>query len=698
MTLWQKRARIGVATVGIAGAIAVYAAMGHRVVPVRPDPPPNRVDPKALIESSGTILQQVRGTKQDYVIKAQRQLTYEGGRTTLVGVEIAVANRGGRDFTLRAREAEAGERQQDLHLTGDVRMEASDGFSITTEEALFSEGDGVVRAPGAFGFAKGRMTGSGVGMTYDKQNDILTIADQTQVSLTDEEGAPQTAFSSASAVFTRPMHLLALDGMMHAVHLGQEIDADQATAQLTPDDGFPEAIALRGHARVTGGGQGLDTMSARDIDLHYAVERRAIDRAALVGGAAVGMTGGEGAAGRQFFGETLTLVLAPDGTLTGVTGRDNVRLELGGRADTPARSIRARTLDASGAAGSGLTEARFADAVQFREQGGSGGTPRTARARALRIGLLGDAVEAAWFSGGVQFEERGLQASAAEVRYDPVKGTLRLTGRDAGGGPHVADPQVTVDADSIDLKLSDRVMSATGSVKTVLGTRAPAGRERGEGSASKLPGLLRQDAPANVNAGSLEYAGEAGQAVYSGAATLWQGETAVRADVITVDQNTGDLIANGSARSTIPLDGQVSVGRGAQVRFVDADHRITFEGTSGAPAQVSGPQGDLRARRIVIALAATGAGAERLEAYDGVSLSVDTRTASGARLTYFAEDARYVMTGAAAVPVKVVEGCRETTGKTLTFYKATDRVIVDGNEEIRTHTTGASACPEARPR
>ena len=42
----------------------------------------------------------------------------------------------------------------------------------------------------------------------------------------------------------------------------------------------------------------------------------------------------------------------------------------------------------------------------------------------------------------------------------------------------------------------------------------------------------------------------------------------------------------------------------------------------------------------------------------------------------------------------IVDQCeRETTGKTLTFIKATDRIVVDGNEQIRTQTKGGGKCP-----
>ena len=95
--LWQKRARFVIAVIGIAAAVVVYATMGERTRLV-PATAPVRIDPKAIIESSGNVVQQVRGTRQDYLIEAERQLTYEGGATKLVGVKITVRNRGGRDY------------------------------------------------------------------------------------------------------------------------------------------------------------------------------------------------------------------------------------------------------------------------------------------------------------------------------------------------------------------------------------------------------------------------------------------------------------------------------------------------------------------------------------------------------------------------------------------------------------------------
>ena len=102
---------------------------------------------------------------------------------------------------------------------------------------------------------------------------------------------------------------------------------------------------------------------------------------------------------------------------------------------------------------------------------------------------------------------------------------------------------------------------------------------------------------------------------------------------------------------------------------------------------------------LVIICRVLGGHIDRLEAYTNVTLKLDARTASGDRLTYFSDEERYLMSGAGAKPVRVVEACKETTGKTLTFFKSTDRIIVDGNEEIRTQTrNGVTPACTAAPR
>ena len=702
---WQKRARLVVAIFGIGVAGVVFFAIGEREQP-KAAPAVERMDPNAVIETSGCDIRRLTAVRQDFRVTCDRQLAYEDGTSKLYGVRIDVKERQGRDFVIIGDEAVANDKAREISLTGGVTLTASDGFELATGTASFRESDGVVRTPGAVSFGRGQMSGRGVGMTYDRNADILTIAQQAHVTFVDEEGASSGEFTAGAATLDRTQNFLALEGSVHAVRGGQTIDAERARAHLTEQEDAITSIELRDSARVAGGSSAFDAMSARDIDLHYTDDGKTLEGARLAGAATIGLKGQNGGAGRRMSGESLTLALAPDGAVTSAIGRDGVQLELPAGEGTPARQVKARTLDAEGAPGKGLTSARFRDDVQFREEAGEGKAPRTAQSRTLAVVLDGETFDSAVFSGRVRFADQGLTASAAAGRYEPAEGVLRLDGSEDGEGPRVADERIAIEAESIDVTLEGPSMIASGRVKTRL--RA----------SDTAPGLLTTEQPANVSAGRLEYEGGAQRAVYSGAAQLWQGDTAIRADRITLDQRSGNLLASGNARSTLTIDGAASVGRAQDIRYDNDGREITYGGAipdapaapagaktaspggattagpAGLPAQLSGPQGDLVATRIVVILAKEESRLDRLEAFGGVTLRLEERVASGARLTFHAADERYVMAGAAAAPVRVVEPCRETTGKTLTFFKSTDRIIVDGNEQIRTRTTSGGGCPQ----
>ena len=688
---WQKRARMGVAVFGLVVAIAVYATMGERqsVAPVNRTP---GLDPTAVLESVGATFQQFRAARQDYVIEADRQLTYEGGATKFLGVTITVRQRAGRDFIVSGREAQAGQGQADIELTGDVTLAASDGFFATADRAIFSEADSTVRVPGPVSFQKGRMTGSSIGMTYDQETDVLSLLEQARVTVTDESGAAATEFHADTATLARLEDSLTLTGSVHVLRGQQVLEADDCYVHLSTGVEFVTAIELRGHASVVGG-SAFDSMTAEDIDLDYTEDGAALERVRLSGDGAIVMNGTGGEAGREFAGDVLDLLFAPDASLTSATGNGRVRVALPGALEapgSPARNVSAAAFEATGEPGNGLTAARFDGEVEYREEASKGRAPRTVRSNMLRITLAETSVTAAVFSGGVLFEEQGLRASGAGAQYDPTIGTLRLTGTDAGGAPHVADEQIEIDADLIDVRLAGRQMTASGSVTTLLYA----------GASGRLPRLLQAGEPVNVSSDTLDYQGGGGAAVYAGDATLWQGATAIRADQIMLDRASADLVASGAARSTIVLDLVEAVGRADEIRYDDLARTIVYEAPAETPAvvaatppaQLSGPQGDIRARRIEIVLGRATSSAERLDAYGDVSANLGVRMVTGDRLTYFAEDERYVMSGIATIPVTIVDECRETSGRTMTFFKSTERIIVDGREEVRTRSIRGASC------
>ena len=73
------------------------------------------------------------------------------------------------------------------------------------------------------------------------------------------------------------------------------------------------------------------------------------------------------------------------------------------------------------------------------------------------------------FTGSVAFEDRGLAACAAQVRYSPKGGTLSLSGADAGGGPRASDDKRRhCGRHDRRRRLQNTQIDARGGVKTVL--------------------------------------------------------------------------------------------------------------------------------------------------------------------------------------------------------------------------------------
>ena len=120
-------------------------------------------------------------------------------------------------------------------------------------------------------------------------------------------------------------------------------------------------------------------------------------------------------------------------------------------------------------------------------------------------------------------------------------------------------------------------------------------------------------------------------------------------------------------------------------KYDDALRRATYTGD----VHLNGSQGDMMAEKIELYLKPSGNELERAEGYDtanSLTLREQNRKTTGSRLTYTADDERYVVTGA---PTTIVDKCgRETSGRTLTLHKATDTIEIDGNDRTRTQTKG----------
>ncbi|MGE3886884.1 MAG: LptA/OstA family protein [Vicinamibacterales bacterium] len=695
--MWRKRLRLGIALFGIGVAAFILFAMRPRETRV-PVAPIERIDPKATVETRGCDVVQLKGSTQDLRVECESQVTYEDGQTRLVGVTLTVDNRAGRNFVVTGREAKVGTNQSSFDISGDVRLEASDGLVATAGSASFVDTEGIVRAPGPVQFTRGRMAGAGIGFTFDQQRNTLWLLDQAVVRFAPEGGAGPMDVASGAAGFARGERYMRFERGVRMTRAGQIMEADESTVYLLPDRDEPDHIELRGNSRITGGeGMGaLRLMRARDINLDYADDGRSLQQATLAGQSAIDLAGANQSPGQRLSGEWIDVTLGTDGSVKSLASRENVVVTLPAEKDGPARTIRAQQLNGTGAPGQGLTAMTFQEAVEFREAATGDRGARVARARRLdaRLDPATGTLNEARFTGGFRFEDGPMRAGSAEAMYRVTAGTLALGGKEGNTPPSVTDDTVRIDADSIDITLSPRRMAAKGSVRSVL---QPA-KEKPGAAAARRPGLLGEAEPVNIIAAGMTYDEQARKGVYTGNARLWQGNTTIQGESITLDEARGDLLASGAVVTQLALASDQAkptgktpptIGRAGAFKYSDEGRRAVYD----TGAQFNGEQGDLHADHIELLLASGENRLDRLDARGSVQVTLDKRSASGAALTYRPADQRYEITGA---PGRFIDECNESAGRTLTFFRSSDRVIIDGNEEVRTETRGGK-CAAARP-
>lgn len=713
---WQKRARWLLLVVGVGVAAAVFVTTSRREAPPAQVAVP-RVDPAAVVESSGAFLVQVKGERETVTIRADKQLSYPDGSTRLLDVTVTSV-RQGQTFVVTGEEARIGENQTNLDMKGNVRMRSSD-LDVSAESATYSQTEGVVRAPGPVTFTRGRMSGSGVDFTYDETNDLLSLADQSKVRIAgDKKGSQPIDITSGASVLGRRDQFVSFERAVHIVHGSQTIDAESALGDLTESQEHLSGLELQGSARIetpTARPGELKLMSGDVINLTYYENSDLLQSAVVSGSSSLRIAAEAGAPERVLHAGNIEIGMAPDGsTVTSLNGRDSVVLDLPGTKGQPSKSVHSNALVASGAPGQGLTAASFTEGVEYRETGGTPPIKRTVTSRNLDTALngsLGDIREAT-FVGSVRLrdENGGTAANAENMRYHVTTGQVELTGTSPAGIPHVVNEQIVVDAARVEMSIEGSKMKAIGGATTPVRTvMQPV--KAGAADGRRTPGIMQQDRPINAVSAELIYTGgAASSAEFTGAAQLWQeaakGEvTRVKADKIAIDSKTGNLNAGGAVISTMVVqdvnpttkvrETARSTGQAQEMIYEDALRKITYK----TKATLIGPQGDLRGETIVLSLGANGQDIEGLEATEGVILKEVDRETRGDHLTYVAATSEYKMAGKGKL-VRMrktgADGCKLTEGSLLTFSRSTDTLTVVGGDQTRTQTSSDTACTPAK--
>ncbi len=680
---------------------AVLLGLRERAVPISGSHV-LRTDPHAIIQTRGSRIVRTDFRGDDFHVAAARQLTYPDGQVRMLGgVEVEVGARDDRQgFVLRGAEAAIDDDQAEVLLSGDVRFTAGSGLEARSERASYTRADGVVRMPAAASFARDGLRAAGRQAVYERADDLLRLWGDAVVALA--ASAPPVNIAADTALIAQTDGYMTFDG-------GVAVDADRwrmtaarARAEVGDTIASLESLRLWNGAQVRGGEHvpgRLRALTAADIRLQYGDEGRGVERAILEGDAGLALFG-TGDRGTEISAGSMDVGFAADGDGIGsLAAREEVVLDVADGGRGPAQRISADALHGTSAPGGALEDVRFDGSVEYREAGRTASGARIGRADQLETSFTAglSALAGATFRGRVAFEDGALRGFGEEARYHLRENTIDLTGVDAAGrSPRVIDRRGSVQAAAIRLAFDGPRIAASGGVESVLRPAADVAADN-----VRQPGLLDGNQPVLVVADALAYDGRAQIGTYTGSARLWQGETQFQGDTIVLDEAVGDLRIEGAARTRFPLarvddDGDgppesLSRGRGAAMRYDNAARRVIY--TADAALQL--PRGELTADEIHVYLRADDNALDRVTAAGSVTFASPGRRVAGDTLVYRAADGRYEVAGN---PVRMIEAvdadCRETTGRSLTFFRATDDVSVDGRAGVRTATVSGK-CPES---
>jgi len=230
--------------------------------------------------------------------------------------------------------------------------------------------------------------------------------------------------------------------------------------------------------------------------------------------------------------------------------------------------------------------------------------------------------------------------------------------------------------------------------------------QKREGNDTRMPAILKRDAPVNVSSNRLEYDGVS-EAVYIGNAALWQGtESRIDGDTIVLNDKTGNLKASVNVKTKMTLvdTDPRTKERKPTATTVTADELVYDDAKRTAVYTVSGktlaemisPQARMSGRRIDLFLKEGGNEVERVEADADVTVTLTNMISTGRHLVYTAATEIYVLTGEPVVSVKKDEKgtCKETRGTTMTYNRATDESRVEGIDRLAaTVSKPLDTCP-----
>ena len=192
---WQRIARLAIASFVIVFAGVVFFTMRQRAATPADVPLETEPSDGAKIANQGPLESELtQNGKLRYRIIGERHRVYADGRNTIEHVELTLPDRKGKTIVIKADEAEVtqppGKQLGVAVFKNNVVLSTNDGLEVKTATATYTDANGVITVPGPVEFKRGRMSGTGVGATYDRNREVIWLLANAHVVVTPADILP----------------------------------------------------------------------------------------------------------------------------------------------------------------------------------------------------------------------------------------------------------------------------------------------------------------------------------------------------------------------------------------------------------------------------------------------------------------------------------------------------------------------------
>jgi len=735
---------IALLVIGIYAERAISAARRRRATPA--------VVPAAVQQQTETFsYKRVEKDRTIFAIRASRATQFrEDNRALLEDVWITIYGRDGtRNDNIHARECGYDQKTGSVQCQGEVTIEvqganraanqpAQKSLEVKTSNLSFDGQTGEASTPSPVDFLLPQGHGRGVGVSYTTQTAVVRIEHAVEFELIPSQrtgGAPVTIKGSSLEV-RRNDRLITLGGPAIVRQGERELLADRMSVDL--DDNFRASrVVAEGHPAIRNSQAGQQFEVAADIFEGFLSPAGWVQRAAAIGNVA-GMRQTPGGADR-FSSSRVDVSFEPqrnilremtaNGSVTaqseqgGVsqvlkTSALRVKFAAGERADSQriesAETLAPATIESkTGAETTELSAPKFTavfaqrgrldslvgtGGVEVRRQAGNS-TTQVSTSENLKAAFAQDGQwETVEETGHVHFQQADRQASASFAKMDRAKDEILLS-----GSPILTDAMSRTTARTVTIgQKSGEIDARGGVVSTYLPSGHGASVNMGSG-------------PANITADTLAGSISSGRVVYAGHARLWQGESVLDADQITVwrdekkmqaagnvvavfAQTSGPALRPAARPASSPSQPALWRVQAPSLTFWNEQGKARLEGgviatsqqaalesrtldvylsSASAPESSGPPAGKSRA-------APAGGQLNRAVALGSVVVRQGDRRGTADRAEYTSADEKFVLSG--GQPTLTDASGNTTSGHSLTFFVANDTILIDSQEGSRTLT------------